>query len=63
MKVKEVIKIIENDRWYFSRQKGSHMVYKHPVKQGIVVIPNHGLNHDIPIGTLASILKQAELKK
>jgi predicted RNA binding protein YcfA (HicA-like mRNA interferase family) len=62
MKVKAVIQLIENDGWYFTRQKGSHMVFKHPFKQGIVVVPNHGLNHDVPIGTLNSILKQAELK-
>jgi predicted RNA binding protein YcfA (HicA-like mRNA interferase family) len=62
MKVKELIKKIETDGWYFARQKGSHMVFKHPVKKGHVVIPNHGLNHDVAIGTVNSVLKQAELK-
>jgi len=29
MKVSKIIKIIENDGWYFVRQKGSHRQYKH----------------------------------
>lgn len=34
MKVKEAIKLIEKDGWYFKRQKGSHMIYNHPTKSG-----------------------------
>ena len=44
MKVKEIIKWIEDDGWKLHRQKGSHMMYKHHKKIGVVVIPNHGLN-------------------
>lgn len=62
MKVKEIILMLENDGWYFVRQKGSHCIYKHPEKEGIAVVPNHGQNKDIPIGTAQSILKQAGLK-
>ena len=62
MKVREIIKLIENDGWNFYRQKGSHMIYKHSFKKGIVVVPNHGLNSDIKKGTENSILKQAGLK-
>jgi len=29
MKVKEVIKITENDGWYLTDSRGSHMQYKH----------------------------------
>jgi predicted RNA binding protein YcfA (HicA-like mRNA interferase family) len=61
MKVRELTKLIEADGWYFIRQAGSHKIYKHAVKKGIVVIPEHG--GDIPKGTLGSILKQAGLKK
>ena len=46
----------------FYRQKGSHMVYRHSYKKGIVVVPNHGLNSDVKKGTENSILKQAGLK-
>ena len=44
------------------RQKGSHKVYKHRIKEGIVVVPDHGQNKDIQLGTENSILKQAGLK-
>ncbi len=62
MKVKEIIKFIEDDGWKFQRQKGSHRIYKHSLKKGIVVIPRHGSNDDIKKGTENSILKQAGLK-
>jgi predicted RNA binding protein YcfA (HicA-like mRNA interferase family) len=62
MKVKELIKILENDGWKFMRQKGSHKIYKHSSKNGIVVLPDHGKNKDIAKGTENSILKQAGLK-
>lgn len=61
MNAKRVIKMIEEDGWKKQRQSGSHIIFKHPVKKGIVVIPMHGKS-DIKAGTLASILKQAGLK-
>lgn len=61
MKAKEIIKLIKNDGWFFERQSGSHKIFKHPTKNGIVVVPDHGKD-DIKIGTLNSILKQAGLK-
>ena len=60
MKVKEVIKILENDGWYIDRTRGSHCVFKHQSKLGIDVVPGK-LSDDIPIGTLSSIWKQAKL--
>ncbi len=33
MKVKELIKIIEDDGWYQARQKGSHRQYRHLIKK------------------------------
>ena len=62
MKVREIIKKIEQDGWYVVRQKGSHHQYKHPVKKGLVTIAVHSLNDDVAIGTLSSILKQAQIK-
>lgn len=61
MKVREAIKIIENDGWFLVRQKGCHMQFKHPVKKGVVTIANHKLSDDIAKGSVASILKQAQL--
>ncbi len=39
MKVKEVIALIQADGWYFKGQKGSHKVFNHRIKKGIVVVP------------------------
>lgn len=63
MKVKEAIKMIENDGWYLVRQKGSHMQFKHPVKKGLVTIACHKLSDDIAKGTAASIFRQAQISK
>ncbi len=61
-KVKELIDIIEADGWYFDRQKGSHMQFKHSIKSGTVTVPNHGLNDELDHFLVSSILKQAGLK-
>jgi predicted RNA binding protein YcfA (HicA-like mRNA interferase family) len=61
MKIREILKLIEDDGWYLSRQKGSHRQYKHPSKKGLVTVAVHRLSDDIAIGTLRSILKQAQI--
>lgn len=61
MKIREVIKLIEDDGWYLARTKGDHRQYKHPVKKGLVTISGK-LSDDVSKGTLNSILKQAGLK-
>ena len=60
MKVKEIIKIIEQDGWYLVRTRGSHRQYKHDLKKGLVTVPGK-LSDDLAIGTKNSILKQAQL--
>jgi predicted RNA binding protein YcfA (HicA-like mRNA interferase family) len=62
MKVREVIRIIEDDGWYLVATRGSHRQYKHPVKSGRVTIAGN-LSHDLALGTLNSVLKQAQLKR
>jgi predicted RNA binding protein YcfA (HicA-like mRNA interferase family) len=61
MKVKDVIKMIEQDGWFMVRRKGSHRQYRHSYKKGLVTIAGH-LNDDLAKGTLNSIFKQAGLK-
>lgn len=62
-KVREVIELLKADGWYFQRMgKGSHQIYRHPSKAGIVIVPNHGLNKELKPGTEAEILRQAGLK-
>ena len=58
-KWREIVNLIEDDGWYFVRQKGSHRQYKHHTKKGIVTVAYHHLSEDVPDGTLINILKQA----
>ncbi len=62
-KVSDIIKIIEKDGWFMARQNGSHRQYKHPVKKGLVTIACHTLSKDVPINTLKSIIKQAQINE
>ena len=61
MKVREMIKIIENDGCLLTRTKGSHRQFKHPTKNGTVTIAGHERDELHP-KTADSILKQAGLK-
>jgi predicted RNA binding protein YcfA (HicA-like mRNA interferase family) len=61
MKVREVIRMVEDDGWFPVRTRGSHRHFKHPIKPGLVTIAGHP-GVDMPKGTLNSILKQAGLK-
>ena len=61
MKVKEVLKLLEDDGWLLVRTTGSHRQFKHPSKPGTVTVAGKS-SLDIPPGTLNSILKQARLK-
>ena len=62
MKVREVTRLLESDGWYQVRIRGSHRQFKHPTKRGLVTVPGHP-GDDLAIGTLNSVLRQAELKK
>jgi predicted RNA binding protein YcfA (HicA-like mRNA interferase family) len=62
MKVREVLKLLEDSGWYFVRTKGSHRQLKHVNKPGTVTVAGKS-SVDVPPGTLSSILKQAGLKK
>ena len=62
MKVREIIKLLEEDGWYLVRQRGSHRQFKHPTKPGRVTVAGN-LGDDLAPGTLNSILKQAGLKE
>jgi predicted RNA binding protein YcfA (HicA-like mRNA interferase family) len=61
VKVRDAIKLVQDNGWYLARTRGSHRQFKHLQKPGIVTIAGHP-NVDIPHGTLNSILKQAGLK-
>jgi predicted RNA binding protein YcfA (HicA-like mRNA interferase family) len=61
MKIRDVIRLVEDDGWFHVRTRGSHRHYKHASKRGLVTIAGHP-GVDMPKGTLNSILKQAGLK-
>ena len=62
MKIRDVIRLIEDDGWYLVATKGSHRQYKHPTKPGRVTIAGHP-GDDLGPATLNSIMKQASLKE
>ena len=62
MKVRDIIKLIENDGWYRIKAKGGHRQYKHPVKRGRVTVPGQ-MNADLDKKTEKSILRQAGLEE
>lgn len=62
MKVREVIHLLEKDGWGLVVTEGSHRQFKHPEKSGRVTVSGHP-GDDMPKGTLASVLRQAGLKR
>jgi predicted RNA binding protein YcfA (HicA-like mRNA interferase family) len=61
MKVRDVIKLLEDDGWYLVRTRGDHRQFKHPTKRGKVTVPGH-LRDDLAPGTLNSVLTQVGLR-
>lgn len=53
-----IIKQLEEDGWYFVRQKGGHCQFKHPIKKGKVTVPYH-ITKNIEL----SIKRQAGLRR
>ncbi|MCC6329953.1 MAG: type II toxin-antitoxin system HicA family toxin [Acidobacteria bacterium] len=61
MKIREIIRLIENDGWVLTRTRGSHRQYRHSTKIGTVTIAGHP-SDEIHPKTERSILRQAGLK-
>lgn len=60
VKVREVIRRLENDGWYHVGTRGSHRHYKHRTKPGRVTVSGH-LRDEMAPGTLASVFRQAQI--
>lgn len=60
MKVREVLRLLQEDGWYLVKQVGSHRQFKHPTKRGRVTVAGHPSDTLHP-KTLTSILRQAGL--
>ncbi|MGH9257775.1 MAG: type II toxin-antitoxin system HicA family toxin [Vicinamibacterales bacterium] len=62
MKISEVLRMLQDDRWFLVATRGSHRQFKRPLKPGRVTVAEKP-SDDLAPGTLNSILKQAGLKK
>ena len=62
MKVRDVIRLIEEDGWRFHSQVGSHRQYVHPAKPGRVTVAGQP-SHDMHPKTLADVCRQAKIRK
>lgn len=62
MKIKEIIRILEQDGWYYVHSKGSHRKFHYPIKKGAVTVAGKP-SSDIHPEIINSILKQAQIPK
>ena len=61
MKVRELIRLLEQDGWFLVRTRGSHRLFKYPRRKGAITIAGK-LGVDIPAGTLHTIRKQSGIE-
>ena len=61
VKYNELFRLLKRDGWFEVRQKGSHMIMKHPTKPEQLIVPNHS-SKEVKKGLLTAILKQANIK-
>jgi predicted RNA binding protein YcfA (HicA-like mRNA interferase family) len=61
MKVREVVRLLEQHGWVEMRSKGSHRHFKHPTQAFVITVPGHD-GKELAPGTLNVILKKAGLK-
>ena len=59
MKSAAIIKELEAAGWVLNRIRGSHHVFRHPFRPGLVVVPHP--KKDLGVGLIAAIRKQAGL--
>jgi predicted RNA binding protein YcfA (HicA-like mRNA interferase family) len=59
MRSADLIRKLEKAGWVLKRVRGSHHVFIHPQRRGIVVVPHP--KHELGVGLVAAIRKQAGL--
>lgn len=62
VKVKAVIALLETKGWIHVRTRGDHRIFRKDGEKRPIPIPG-GMNDDLAIGTLKSILRQAGLSE
>jgi len=60
MDIAAIIKQLRSEGWEHISTRGSHHKYRNPKSGRSVIVPHP--KKDLPIGTVNSILKQAQLK-
>ncbi|MDO8534835.1 MAG: type II toxin-antitoxin system HicA family toxin [Xanthobacteraceae bacterium] len=55
---KKIIRKLRAEGWELSRISGSHHVFHHPGRKGIIIVPVHG-RRDLKPGTARAIAKAA----
>ncbi|MGA2132269.1 MAG: type II toxin-antitoxin system HicA family toxin [Bryobacteraceae bacterium] len=61
MKVRELVRSLQDRGWIEIRSKGSHRHFKHPENPNLITVPGRD-GMELAPGTLQSILKKAGLK-
>jgi predicted RNA binding protein YcfA (HicA-like mRNA interferase family) len=62
MKVREIMRLLQDHGWIIERQKGSHRQMKHTANPNVLTIAGKDSGELRP-GTLQDILKKAGLRK
>ena len=60
MTSEEIIRRLKQEGWFLVHVVGSHHQFKHATKPGKVTVPHP--KKDLPLPTVRSIFKQADLK-
>jgi predicted RNA binding protein YcfA (HicA-like mRNA interferase family) len=62
VKVREMIRELEDDGWFVDRQGGSRRQFHHQIKRGTVTVPGK-LSDDLQEPLVAGVVKPAELER
>ena len=62
MKCSELLRLLKEDGWFIVSSRGSHLKMKHPVKEGLIIFPDHG-SKEMGKGLEKKLNKVAGLKK
>jgi len=63
LSAKRIIVILKRNGFIFSRQKGSHSIWKNPITGSTVPVPLHGGTRPIPTGTFMAIVDESKISK
>ena len=61
LKVREIMRLLEQHGWVEMRSRGSHRHFKHPNQASVITVPGND-GKELAPGTLNAILKKAGLK-